>query len=134
MSSRKITDLALDTQILALDFLTECRNQGVDVLIYCTWRSPEEQAELFASGRTKPGPIKTNAEPGQSAHNLTINGKCAARAFDAAPIINGRIEWDTLGAGKSAWLKMGAIAMAMGLTWGGNWRGKLRDYPHFELK
>jgi peptidoglycan L-alanyl-D-glutamate endopeptidase CwlK len=134
MSSRKISDLAADIQPLALDLVHECKLAGIEVLIYCTYRSPEEQAELWASGRTKPGPIKTHAQPGQSKHNLSINGKPAARAFDAAPVVCGKIAWDTSGEDGLKWVKMGSIAMALGLRWGGAWKGAKQDYPHFEMK
>lgn len=134
MASRKIDDLAIDMQILALEFIHECKRQQIDVLIYCTWRSPAEQTELYTSGRTKPGPIKTHAQAGESPHNLSINGKRASRAFDAAPIINGKLTWDGGEEAERAWLKMGRIAEEMGITWGGNWKGKKTDKPHFELK
>lgn len=134
MASRKITDLAITLQPLALEFITRCKNHGIDALIICTYRSDQEQAALYAQGRTTPGEIVTNAAPGQSAHNISINGKPAALAFDAVPVVNGKPQWQTTGKQGAAWLQMGIIAAELGLKWGGNFKGKLKDCPHFQLK
>jgi hypothetical protein len=29
---------------------------------------------------------------------------------------------------------MGEIGESVGLEWGGNWTGKLRDMPHFQMR
>ena len=43
----------------------------------CVLRTFKEQAEVYASGRTKPGPIKSKAAPGLSGHQYG----CAADFF-----------------------------------------------------
>lgn len=134
MASRKIEDLRPDLQPVALEFLRRCTAlevNGVDIIFTCTYRSNDEQAALYASGRTKPGPILTHAEPGVSAHNFTLNGKPAARAFDYGVIVNGK--YDAQGV-HPAWAQAGRIAMELGLNWYGKPGAKFREMPHCELK
>ena len=49
MASRSIKDLTPEMQDKAEFVLGYCKNEGVDLLIYCTLRSLEEQAILFRS-------------------------------------------------------------------------------------
>lgn len=134
MASRKITDMALPAQKAALDFLIECGANDLDVLIICTYRTGTEQDALYAQGRTAPGRIVTHAKAGESRHNLTVDGRAAAMAFDAVPMRNGKILWDATGESSAEWQRMGAIAKKIGLAWGGDWPGVKQDFPHFELK
>ncbi len=132
MASRKIEDLHPDLQPKARAFVAECGAEGIDVLVYCTYRSDAEQDDLYALGRTKPGKIVTKLPGGKSDHNFTINGKPAAKAFDAAPerLVNGRKEviWND----PELWKIMGQVAERVGLKWGGNWK-KFKDQPHFYI-
>lgn len=122
MASRDIKDLVPELQKLCEQFLYQCHSEGMDVFLTCTYRSPEEQDELYAQGRTKPGKKVTNAKAGQSKHNT-------GKAFDIA-IKNedGTLNWDT---SHEHWRRAGEIGEDLGLTWGGSW--KMRDYPHFEI-
>lgn len=129
MASRKFSDLHPDVRFLADKFLDACLDADIDVLVTCTYRSGIEQAALYAQGRTAPGAIVTNAQPGESLHNLLLNGNPGARAFDVVPLVNGRPMWD---AQNPLWEKLGEIGEAVGLQWGGRW--KHPDRPHFELK
>jgi len=118
-----------------------------------TWRSQARQAWLYASGRTRPGPIVTNAPAG--APSLTGHG--SGKAID---IIDGRphptrsgfkIAWGswpgpglTKREGDETANQMGAqffedlgrLAKAAGLTWGGDWTlaDGGNDRPHVEAK
>lgn len=130
MASRRIEDLHPDLQPLCTAFMRQCQDAGVEPLITCTYRSGEEQDVLYAQGRTKPGPRVTNARAGQSAHNATIKGKPAARAFDVVPMVGGKPMWD---ASHPHWQIMGRIGEGLGLNWYGNPRAKFREFPHFEL-
>jgi peptidoglycan L-alanyl-D-glutamate endopeptidase CwlK len=112
-------------------FLDLCHEEGLDILVTCTYRSGKEQDELYAIGRTIPGRKVTNAKAGQSNHNFTLNGVPASKAFDIVPLVNGKAMWSS---DHPAWVKAGAIGESLGLSWAGNWRGTMREYPHFELK
>jgi peptidoglycan L-alanyl-D-glutamate endopeptidase CwlK len=129
MASRRIEDLHPILRPLAVQFIADCVAEGIRVIITCTYRSPEEQDELYAQGRTKPGRKVTNAKAGQSEHNTQLNGTPAARAFDIAiKDSTGKLNWD---AHHRHWKRAGEIGKALGLVWGGDW--KIRDLPHFEL-
>lgn len=131
MPSRKLEDLHPDLEPLAREFLRRCEAAGLDILVTCTYRSNEEQSQLYAQGRNgKPGNIVTYAKAGQSAHNNTIKGKPAARAFDIVPLVGGKPVWD---AQHPAWQTAGQIGMALGLNWYGKPSAKFREMPHFEL-
>lgn len=98
-------------------------------------RTFEEQAALYAKGRTKPGPKVTNAPPGSSYHNYGL-------ALDFAILYdkdkNGTYEtlsWDTVKDedkdGVSDWTEVAKVFMSAGWTWGGNFRS-IVDKPHVE--
>ena len=131
MPSRRIEDLHPDLQPLCRAFLEQAAAQGVDVLITCTYRSNAEQDALYAQGRTKDGPIVTRARGGQSAHNFTLAGKPAAKAFDVVPLVNGKPQWS---ARHPAWQTLGKIGMNLGLNWYGSQGSRFVEYPHFQLK
>lgn len=128
MASRSIDALAPVVKDRALAFLRECKAYDIDAMIYCTLRTNDEQARLYAVGRTTPGQVLTNARPGASMHNPDKNGQ--AWAFDAVPVIAGKAMWDDverLGV-------MGFCGEQVGLTWAGRWIGKLRERVHFEIE
>ena len=128
MSSRKLTDLHPQMQPLVTRFLANARAAGIDLLVTCTYRSNEEQAALYAIGRTKPGRIVTNAKPGRSTHNNTLNGKPAALAVDVVPLRDGKPVWS---ASDPVWKRVGEIGEKVGLEWAGRWT-TFREYPHFQ--
>jgi peptidoglycan L-alanyl-D-glutamate endopeptidase CwlK len=125
MASRDIDDLTPHMRELTVKFLDKAAQEHIDVLIYCTMRSNEEQDALYAIGRTKPGSIVTNARAGQSSHNPDKTGK--ARAFDCVPMLHGKPQWND----RDTYLKLGLIGESVGLKWAGRWSGRLRETAHF---
>lgn len=126
MASRKLTDLYHPVQLMAEEFDTKCAAAGLDILIYCTYRSPEEQAELYKVGRELPGSIVTYAKPGQSAHNWRM-------ALDFVPLRNGKPVWG----GKkdedvALWTRCAEIGEAVGFEWAGRWK-RFKEFPHLQL-
>lgn len=115
MASRRLDDLAPPVRRAALELLEAVRDNGLELLIYCTVRSNEEQAALYAQGRTKPGRRVTNAPPGQSMHNPDKNGH--SWAFDAVPLRAGKPLWDD----DQALALVGKLGQAAGLEWSGAW-------------
>lgn len=147
MASRSISDLSVDLQPIARNFLLTCAAAGIDIIITCTWRSPREQDELYAIGRTKPGRIVTKARAGESKHNaLDQSQHPAAKAFDVVPLRHGKPVWGTAGNGidndtsddekddLELWQRVGAIGESLGLLWAGRWKGDLREFAHFQIK
>ena len=60
-------------------WVNEMVTSRIEPLIYCGRRTMEEQAALYAKGRTAGGKIVTKAKPGQSYHNYGL-------AFDWVPL------------------------------------------------
>jgi peptidoglycan L-alanyl-D-glutamate endopeptidase CwlK len=119
MASRSLKDLTPQCQLKAEQFLQSCSKAGIDILVYCTYRSKEEQDELYKIGRTLPGKIVTNARGGYSWHNHH-------RAFDWVPIVNGKPQWNN----NALYSRAGIIAEQVGLEWSGRWTGKLKETAH----
>ena len=94
--------------------------EGIDLAITAGHRSREEQARLYAQGRTTPGGIITYAKPGQSRHE-------SGRAIDVVPLKEGKPDWRS-----THWGRMGELGQQLGLEWGGTWK-RLNDRPHFQL-
>jgi hypothetical protein len=104
--------------IKKIDKLEELASkEGIIFRITCGYRSPEEQARLYAQGRTTKGKIVTKVK--HSKHNDGL-------AFDVVIIKNNQVSWNG-----EDYFRIGEIGQALGLTWGGAWR--MRDYCHFEL-
>lgn len=123
-SSLDLSSLNPYVASLAQQFLDLCTENGLNVIIIETFRSWDEQDELYAQGRTTPGDIVTDAEGGDSYHNWGL-------AFDCAPVENGTIAWED----EDAFNEMGSLGQQVGLEWGGNWTSyaiTLVDPPHFQ--
>lgn len=123
MASRKITDLSVQMQPIAVAFEAQCKAEGLDVVIICTHRPDVEQAAAFACGAS-------NCRPGESAHNqVDIMLKPASEAFDVGVIRNGKY----IGNGNDPdYLRAGVIGESLGLKWAGRWKGRLKETAHFE--
>ena len=141
-ASRSLTSLRPNAQRLALQWHNDCEVAGIDVLVYCTYRGPIEQAALYAQGRRPiaevnklraeagisklfPGQNKkivTKAKPFWSMHQYAI-------AWDAAPMEAGKIVWNTK---SPLWQPMGMCARKLGIEWGGYWT-RFLDMPHFQV-
>lgn len=129
MPSRRIEDLCPEAQILCLQFQEDAKGAGYDVVIICTWRSPEEQLQAYKDKLSKRihGP-----------HNyVDANGKPASRAFDFCVLVNGKITWSTTvdndQNGRSDYVDLGEIGKVLGLEYGGDWPN-LKDFDHLQLK
>lgn len=126
--SRALSDLHPKMLPLVMDFLQDCSHAGVDLLVTCTYRSPAEQAALYAQGRTTAGAIVTMAKPGQSMHNISQAGIPASLAVDVVPLRLGKPVWD---ARDPMWAIVGKCGKDAGLEWGGEWK-TFREFPHFQ--
>lgn len=108
---------------LALAFLQAAAEAGLDPRVTEGFRSPERQNELYAQGRTAPGPIVTNAKAGQSRHN-------SGTAIDVVP--GALIDTPNWSPDSPLWSQLAEIGKEAGLEWGGDWKS-ITDRPHFQM-
>jgi peptidoglycan L-alanyl-D-glutamate endopeptidase CwlK len=102
-------------------------------------RTFERQAELYAEGRTTPGPhatpehplgqAVTNALPGYSEHHYGIAADSCFSGND--PYLEEMTRDDPAHA-EFLWQEFGRLCREQGLTWGGDFKS-LVDRPHAEL-
>ena len=76
---RAIDTLDVGFQKQVRGWVNEMVTSQIEPLIYCGRRTMEEQAALYAKGRTSKGKIVTKARPGESYHNYGL-------AFDWVPL------------------------------------------------
>ncbi len=97
------------------EFERAMQYEGIPVRITETIRSQERQRELYAQGRTRPGPVVT----------WTLNSAhLSGRAFDFTVV--GAPEYDD---DPEAWEFAGTLGEDLGMRWGGSFG----DYGHFEI-
>ena len=124
-------------EVLLEDYLTINTKlpKGIRLRITQTLRTVEEQNELYAQGRTKPGKKVTNAPALSSYHNFGI-------AFDFVILYdndkNGTFEEASYNEkkdydknGKADWMEVVAFFKSRGWIWGGSFK-TIYDSPHFE--
>lgn len=87
------------------------------------YRTFEESDKLYQQGRTTPGEKVTDAKAGQSWHNYGL-------AVDFCLQVNGKENWTV----DANWMTVVNIFKKHGFTWGGDWTGGFKDYPHLEMK
>lgn len=123
-TEKNLKTLTPETAKLARAFVEAANKrlpEGVEIRIIDGSRTFEEQDELFAQGRTKPGQIVTKAKGGQSLHNFGI-------AFDIGIFKDGKYLGESV-----LYDVVGDIGESVGLEWGGRWKS-IQDKPHFQLK
>lgn len=113
-----------DKAIEAYNEAIKTTPDGVHPYIDQTYRTFEESNKLYAQGRTTPGQIVSNAKGGQSWHNYGL-------ALDFHLQINGKDIWDEK---NQNWMVVVNCFKQHGFTWGGNFPGTFKDYPHLEYK
>lgn len=116
--SRKLDDLSPAFKPKAIEFLARLTEAGIPVLVVDTRRTPEEHAANLAKGVS------------WTKHSKHLDGD----AMDVVPysifqlVGPDKLQWDI---SDPVWQKIGTIAEALGLRWGGRWTQK--DMGHVEL-
>lgn len=119
---RDISQLHPELQLKLAQLKALCKEHGLELGIAECLRTVEEQDELYAQGRTKPGSIVTYARGSSysSQHQWGI-------AFDFFQNVPGHA-YDDYGFFKN----VGILAKSVGLGWGGSWTDFV-DMPHLYL-
>src|SRR5262245_1518876 len=120
-SEKNIATLLPAVQPIARALVQKAALTGIRIKVISALRTYEEQDDLYAQGRTKPGDIVTNAKGGYSNHNFGI-------AFDI-----GVFEGNKYLPESPKYKAVGALGIDLGLEWGGNWKS-IVDQPHFQLR
>lgn len=120
INSRDITALHPRLQSLCRKLIEACKIRGIDLIVTSTLRDAEYQASIYEQGRTKSGPIVTNAK--------YIGPHGFGLAFDVVPVVNGKAVWGN----NTLWKIIGEEGKRLGLEWGGDWKS-IVDKPHFQL-
>jgi peptidoglycan L-alanyl-D-glutamate endopeptidase CwlK len=102
----------------------EKHRPGGKCIVTETFRTTARQVELYAQGRTAPGPKVTNKNGTSNRSNHQ-----SGLAVDFALFRNGTLDWND----EAFWQYLGHCVRAKGLTWGGDWKDPV-DKPHAEWK
>lgn len=120
-TDNKIKTLHPQLRPLAAKFINEVEKKlGHRLRITDGLRTFEQQNDLYAQGRTKPGKKVTQVKGGGSYHNYGL-------AFDTYFTENGKVTF-----AKAITPEVAKIGKDLGLKWGGDWKS-FKDMPHFEL-
>lgn len=120
-SEKHIATLLPEVRPIARALVQKAALNGIRIKVISGLRTYEEQDELYAQGRTKPGKKVTKARGGYSNHNFGI-------AFDVGVFEGGRYLQES-----PKYRAVGVLGADLGLEWGGNWKS-LVDQPHFQLR
>lgn len=105
--------------------------KGIPIVITQGMRTIAEQNALYAQGRTKKGPIVTNARGGSSYHNYGLAIDFALLLPDGKTVswdMNRDVNNDKI----SDWQEVAREAKQLGFEWGGDWTS-FKDYPHLQM-
>lgn len=130
-SAKNVSTLHSKVQQLFKNWIMECqvlaKTLGYEYKAISGNRTWDEQAKIYAQGRTAPGKIVTNARPGYSNHNYGI-------AVDMGVFKDGKyLDSSKPSEAEAFHRKAALIAEKYNIEWGGSWKS-FKDYPHFEYK
>ena len=130
-SAKNVATLHMKVQQLFRNWIAECQvvaaAHDYEYKAISGNRTWEEQAKIYAQGRTAPGKIVTNAKPGYSNHNYGI-------AVDMGVFKAGKyLDASSPSEAEAFHRKAAQIAEKYNIEWGGSW-SSFKDYPHFEYK
>jgi peptidoglycan L-alanyl-D-glutamate endopeptidase CwlK len=128
-SAKNVATLHSKVQQLFKSWIAECqilaKAHGYEYKAISGNRTWDEQAKLYAQGRTTPGKVVTNAKPGYSNHNYGI-------AVDMGVFKAGKyLDASSPAEAEGFHAKAAQVAEKYDIIWGGHWK-TFKDYPHFE--
>ena len=118
---RRIASLEPEVRPLVRQLVEAALEEDILLVITEGRRTRARQRELYAQGRTTPGPIVT-----WTLDSKHIDGK----AFDVGVLdADGKLTWPD---DDELWERIGRLGERARLRWGGRW--KKPDRPHFEAR
>ena len=121
INSRSLDELLPEVKAKVEQFISLCKDAGIELLVTSTYRDNESQDALYDQGRTTQGKIVTNAKGGDSFHNY----RCAV---DVVPLVCGKPDWE---GSHPVWQDIGRIGKESGLEWAGEWK-TFKELAHFQ--
>jgi len=130
-SAKNVSTLHSKVQQVFRNWIAECqilaKAHGYEYKAISGNRTWEEQAKIYAQGRTAPGKIVTNARPGFSNHNYGI-------AVDMGVFKDGKyLDASKPSEAEAFHRKAAVVGEKYNIEWGGSWKS-FKDFPHFEYK
>lgn len=102
---------------------------GHDLVITCTFRSPEEQYRLWRKGRLDAGQIVTNCD---GVNTKSQHNHFPSRAVDVAVAIDNGQSKETITWQEEQYTPLRDVCHKLNLEWGGNWTS-FKDLPHIQV-
>jgi peptidoglycan L-alanyl-D-glutamate endopeptidase CwlK len=99
---------------------------GYPMMVTDGFRTLDRQREIYAQGRTAPGPVVTQCDGVVKRSNHQAHDDGWGHAVDMTFVVNGQPSW----AESLPWALYGEAAKAVGCHWGGDWKSP--DRPHIE--
>lgn len=128
---RDIKALHPRLQVLIEELKEKCSAQGITIGISECLRTVAEQDALYAQGRTIAGSIVTNAK-GSTYSSQHQWGIAVDFYLDMDVDGDGQKADDAFNNATGLFERVGAIAVSIGLGWGGTWKS-IKDRPHLYL-
>ena len=113
------------TQLIS--FEEALQSEVLPFSLFMGLRTWAEQDALWAQGRTTSGKIVTNAKGGDSWHNYGLAADYVWYGLAGGATLP-QWSWDV---DAKLWVRIGEIAVGIGLEWGGNWK-TFKDLPHVQ--
>lgn len=112
--------------------LGEAHARGLMAYPFEGYRVTPRQVWLYAQGRTRPGPVVTNARPGWSWHEY---GVAVDLVFDGdeRPGIQWSWDGDYVGTREADYRRVGEVMMRHGFEWYGHPGADFFEMPHFQM-
>jgi peptidoglycan L-alanyl-D-glutamate endopeptidase CwlK len=121
MSSRNPKDLSDEMYYKWSEWDKVMKSNNIDYILTCTLRTLDQQKELYAQGRSKPGKIVT----------WTLNSKhLTGEAFDFCIMNNGKCDWAM--DKKEDWETAVEIGKSLGLSQVVDSKGRVKEFAHLQ--
>ncbi len=130
-SKKRLEGLNPIVKAAAEKLIENAYNRGVQILLVQGFRSHDDQASLYAKGRTAPGPKVTNCPPTYSPHEYGLAIDFCIYDKEGKEILwDVNIDQDK--DGRADWMEVVEEAKKQKFAWGGDFKSFV-DRPHLEM-